>query len=176
LPGDKHYVDQAAELGFIAFQEPVSFFVPTILVAKGNPKNIQSLDDLAKPGIKLGLGDSKACAIGRKSKLIFEKNDMDFAEIEKNLKFKSLTVNELGMQIRAGSLDAVIVWDAVANYYAEHADQVPIPVENNVISTVEIGLLEFAKNRKGAEEFVDFIVSEAGQDIFRKYNYQTEHP
>jgi len=174
MPGDKHYVDQATAEDMILSQKSVCYFVPTILVRKGNPKNIRGLQDLVGEGVKLGLGDPKACAIGRKTKQIFEKNGIPWEQVEKNLAFQSMTVNELGMQIQAGSLDAVIVWDAIAAYYSEHGIQVPIPPEKNVISTVNVGVLSFTKNRSLAEKFVEFAVSEAGQAILAKHNYRTE--
>jgi molybdate transport system substrate-binding protein len=176
MPGDQHYVDQAAEKGMILSRRRACFFVPTILVRKDNPKNIQTLRDLTKPGIKLGLGDDRACAIGRKTKKIFAKNNIPFSEVEKNLKFKSLTVNELGLQIEAGSLDAVIVWDAIARYYPEHGREVPIPVEQNVVSTVDIGVLKFTNNRELAEKFVEFVCSEPGRTVFQKHNYRVDPP
>jgi len=176
MPGDKHYVEQAVQEGMILSQRSVCYFVPTIFVQKGNPKNIRRLQDLLRPGLKVGLGDAKACAIGRTTKQIFAKNNIAWDEVEKNLKFQSLTVNELGMQIQAKSLDAVIVWDAIAQYYDEHGTAVPIPVEKNVISTVDVGVLAFTKNRSLAEKFVEFAASAQGQNIFEKHNYRTEPP
>ena len=88
-----------------------------------------------------------------------------------NLSFQSQTVNELGMQIQAGSLDAVIVWDAIARYYKEHGREIPIDIEENVISTVDIGVLKFTRHRELAEKFVEFTTSERGRDIFLKHNY-----
>lgn len=174
MPGDKHYVDQADQEGMILSQQSVCYFVPTILVRKGNPKNIHGLQDLVGDGVKLGLGDPQACAIGRKTKQIFAKNNIPWEQVEKNVAFQSMTVNELGMQIQAESLDAVIVWDAIAGYYSEHGTQVPIPPEENVISTVNLGVLSFTRNRSLAGKFVDFAVSAAGQAIFAKHNYRTE--
>jgi molybdate transport system substrate-binding protein len=174
MPGDKHYVDQAEQEGMILLQKSACYFVPTILVRKGNPKNIGGLQDLVKDGVKLGLGDAQACAIGRKTKQIFAKNNITWEQVEKNLAFQSMTVNELGMQIQAGSLDAVIVWDAIAGYYSEHGTQVPIPPEKNVISTVNVGMLSFTENRSLAEKFVEFVVSDTGQAIFAEHNYRTE--
>lgn len=176
MPGDKHYVDQAAAEGMISSQKSVCYFVPTILVRKGNPKNIRGLQDLVAEGVRLGLGDAKACAIGRKTRQIFAKNDIAWEDVEKNLVFQSLTVNELGIQIQTGSLDAVIVWDATAGYYSEHGTEVTIPTEKNVISTVNIGVLSFSENRSLAEKFVEFAVSEAGQEIFAEHNYRIEPP
>jgi ABC-type Fe3+ transport system substrate-binding protein len=41
---------------------------------------------------------------------------------------------------------------------------------------VDVGVLKFTKNRELAEKFVDFIVSERGQGVFKKHNYRTEPP
>ncbi len=176
MPGDKHYVEQALREGMILSRQPVSYWIPTILVQKGNPKNIQGLRDLLQPGLKLGMGDPDACAIGRTSYQILAKNNIATEDIEKNLAFSSLTVNELGMHIQAKSLDAVIVWDAIAQYYSEHGDEVPIAPEKNVVSTIDIGVLKFTKHRELSEKFVDFIASEKGREIFKKHNYSTETP
>ena len=46
MPGDKHYVEQAARDGMILSQKSVCYFVPTILVRKGNPKNISEIYDV----------------------------------------------------------------------------------------------------------------------------------
>jgi len=139
MPGDKHYVEQAAQEDMILSRRSVCYWIPTILVQKGNPKKISGLEDILKPGIKLGLGNPGACAIGRTSKQILAKNNITWKDIEKNLIFQSLTVNELGMQIQAKSLDAVIVWDAMARYYSEYGDEISIALDKNVISTVDIG-------------------------------------
>ncbi|MHC4110820.1 MAG: molybdate ABC transporter substrate-binding protein [Planctomycetota bacterium] len=176
MPGDKHYVEQAANEDMIHSHKSVCYFIPVILVQKGNPKNIKGLRDLLRPGLKLGLGDPDACAIGRTSYQILARNNIATEDIEKNLAFPSLTVNELGMQIQAKSLDAVIVWNAIAQYYSEHGDEVPIAPEKNVVSTIDIGVLKFTKHRELAEKFVDFISSEQGQNIFKKHNYSTKAP
>ena len=173
LPGDKHYVDLAAEQAMVRSRRPVCYFVPTILVRKGNPRGIAGLEDLLGEDVKLGLGDERSCAIGRKSRKIFEKNGLSWSDVEPHVKFKSATVNELGVQIQVGSLDAVIVWDAVAAQYARHGDQVPIPVEQNVISTVEIAVLKFTSNAESADRFVAFVTSEEGRAVFAKHGYST---
>ncbi len=176
IPGDKHYIEQALREDMILSRRSVFYWIPTILVQKGNPKNISGLEDILRPGLKLGMGDPNACAIGRTSQQILAKNNITWEEVKKHVSYLSLTVNELGMQIQAKSLDAVIVWDAMAQYYSKYGDEVPIAPEKNLISTVDIGVLKFARNRELAEKFVDFITSERGQEVFEKHNYSTKSP
>jgi len=176
MPGDEYYIERAAGKGMILSQQPVCYFVPVILVQKGNPKNIRSLQDLLPSGLKIGLGDPNACAIGRATREILAKNNIPWESIRENVAFLSLTVNELGMQIQARSLDAVIVWDAVARYYSNYGQEIPIPAENNVISTVDVGVLTFTKDRLLAEKFVEFAASEQGRAIFKKHLYRVDLP
>lgn len=176
MPGDASYVEMAVKEGMVASSTPACYFVPAILVRKDNPKAITSLKDLTRDGIRLGLGDVKACAIGRQCRKIFKKNGIAWSDIEKNLKFQSLTVNELGVQIQAGSLDAVIVWDAIAKQYAKHGDIVEIPPDQNVISTVPVAVLSFSEHRGLAKRFADYLVSEDGQAVFRKHSYRVDPP
>jgi len=174
MPGDMHYIEVLEDR--VLSKKSVCFFVPVIFVQKGNPKNIHTLKDLLREDVKLGLGDAKACAIGEKSRKIFAKNGFEPDDVEKSLTFQSQTVNELGMHIQARSLDAVILWDSIAKYYSDHGDEIKIPVEQNIISTVAVGILKCTRNQSLAKKFVDFLVSDRGQEVFKKYDYRIEPP
>jgi len=176
MPGDEYYMDQAAGAEMIAGSWPVCYWVPTILVQKGNPKGVASLEDLLKEGLRVGLGDPNVCAIGKITWEVLDKNGITREQIRDNLRFQSLTVNELGMQIQTKSLDAVIVWDAMAGYYSAYGDAIAIPAEKNVISAVLAGVLEFSKNKRLADEFIEFMRSEEGRAIFAKHGYRTDKP
>jgi len=176
MPGDVHYVELAEKEGLIASKKTVCYFVPVIQVRKGNPKNIRTLHDLIRPGIKLGLGDPKACAIGRKSSKIFAKNDISEEKVNENVKFRSLTVGELGNHVKLGTLDAAIVWDAVAAFSPKETEVVSIARDQNIISTVAVGVLKSAQHPELAAEFVEFITSKRGKEVFEKHHYATSLP
>ncbi len=174
MPGDALYVQQAEREGLIASSRDACYFIPVILVRKGNPKKILSVGDLSRRGLRIGFGDPEACAVGRVTNRILRANRVDLANVEKNVVFRSLTVNELGVHIKAGRIDATIVWDAIAAQYPNEGEIVPIPKENNVISTVPIAVLRSSKHPKEAAAFQQFLVSEKGQAIFAKHHYTTE--
>jgi len=176
MPGDVHYVKKAADEGLVASQADACYFVPVILVQKGNPKEIRSLTDLTKPGIKVGLGNAEACAIGRKTVKIFAKNEIAVEQIDPNVKFRAVTVNDLGDKIKLGHLDAAIVWDATAAQFAGDTETVPIPRQQNVISTIAVGVLTCAEQPELAAEFVKFATSDAGRRIFENHHYTTDLP
>jgi len=171
MPGDGYYVAQAEQAGLVASTRPVCCFVPVILVSKGNPKNIRTLADLARPGLTLGLGEAEACAVGRQSSEIFAKNNISEEEINRNVVNRALTVSDLANGVKLKALDAAIVWDAVAAGVADQTDVVVIPPEQNIISTVSIAILKTSSSPELAAKFADFLASEHGQEIFAKHHY-----
>lgn len=176
MPGDVRYVEQARREGLIATSVTACYFVPVILVSRTTRYQIRSVDDLAQPGLRLGIGDPEACAIGKTAHRIFQKSGADVSSILSNVVFRSLTVNELGLQVKTGELDAVIVWDAIAHRYRDVARIVPIPPEHNVLSTVPVAVLRFSRYPKLATAFQRFVVSQEGKRIFRNHGYTVSMP
>ena len=176
MPGDARYVQQAERERLIAASVDACYFIPVILVVKGNPKKIENVPGLARPGVHIGFGDAEACAIGRVTDDILAKNHVDAAAIEENVVFRSLTVNELGLQIKAGKIDVTIVWDAIARAYLEEGEIVQIPPDKNVISTVPVAVLRSSEHPELAKAFQEFVTSERGRAIFIKHGYSTELP
>jgi len=174
MPGDVWYVDRLQELsGLIESKTAVSWFVPVIIVRKGNPKGIEGLADLFRDDVSVALGRADACQVGRVSGKILEKNGLDRAGLDAR---ESLTVNELGVWVKMGSLDAAVVWDAIAANIADSVDVISIPREKNVISQVVVGLMTTSKHKEAARQFVDFLTSDAGRAILKSKGYRTEAP
>jgi molybdate transport system substrate-binding protein len=176
MPGSRLYVDIAAEKGLLIKDsiKTVAYFIPVVLVQKGNPKNIRSVKDFTREGIKIGIGDERSAAVGKKAQKIFKINNIDPEEVSRNVVYKSGTVDELGIAIQMKNVDAVIIWDVNAKYFSEYGDIIPIPVEKNSVSEIPIGILKASKYKKEAKEFIDFITSPDGRELLAKKNFKTE--
>lgn len=170
IPGDEYYIQEAAKHGLIRDSWTVAAFVPVILVAAENPKNIRTLTDLTRNGLKLGLADERTAAIGRISRMIFKRNDIPIETVEKNLIYDSVTVHELATAVELGHIDAAIVWEPVATRYAD-LKIVRIPKERNVVAPVPVAVLESTRREKPARQFVAFILSEQSMSLFEKHHY-----
>ena len=70
----------------------------------------------------------------------------------------------------------MIVWDAMAAYFSESGDVVEIPLDENVISTVAVGVLNSSKRPDLARAFLDFVASAEGAEVFQRHNYTTKLP
>ncbi len=175
IPGDQYYIERAAAEGLIEGSWPVAEFVPVIMVAKGNPRDIRGVDDLLKEGVRLGLADARTAAIGRIARMIFAKNHISEQEIERNLVFESVTVPELATNLELGHLDAAIVWRPVAAR-ASQAEYVEIPLESNLTAPVPVAILSFSERQGKARQFVEFIRSETSMTVFQRHLYDPPSP
>lgn len=174
MPGDVWYVDRLQEkAGLIESKTPVAYFVPVIIVAKGNPKNVRDVADFFREDVTVGLGNPKSCQVGRISERILEKSGLDRTKLDPK---ESVTVNELGVWVKTGDLDAAIVWDAIAANIADSVEVIEIPKDKNIISRVVVGLMKTSGNKDAARKFIDFMTGETGQAILRGKGYRTESP
>ena len=68
LAADDIYVEQARERGLVREILPVARMVPVIIVQKDNPREIEGVDDLLKPGTRVALGSPDQAAVGSKTR------------------------------------------------------------------------------------------------------------
>lgn len=174
MPGDVWYVNRLHELtGLIETQATVCFFVPVIIVQKGNPKKIRGLDDFTRDDVRVALGRADACQVGRITGRILSNAGITRSTLECK---ESITVNELGVWVKMRDVDAAVVWDAIAANVAEAVDVIQIPQEQNVISRVSIGLMKTARNKKAAEQYMTFMTSAEGRRILQDNGYRVDEP
>ncbi|MFA5559121.1 MAG: molybdate ABC transporter substrate-binding protein [Methanofastidiosum sp.] len=169
MPGERMYIEVAIDKGLIGYKQDICYHIPIITVPKGNPAKIYSLEDFAKPGVKLVWGDPKSAAIGRLGVEILEKNGI-YEEVWPNVIATLPTMNEVMVQIAMGQADASLNWwDTVK--FVEEIDIIEIPPKQNIIEVVPIGVTTFSKSPKTAKQFVDYVTSEEGKEIFEKHGF-----
>lgn len=178
MPGEDWYMNQARKRGYVTNSRVVTYFVPVIMVQKGNPKKIHSLKDLLKPGVQVGIGEPKSAAIGDFTLKLIKLNGIPEKTFRKNVVATFGTAPEVGNSIKIGAVDATIQWDAVASWYLDAADVVPIPVTKKTISPVPLGILKFSKHAKEAKMFMDFVSGPEGKAIFKQSGHTVDpnHP
>jgi len=174
MPGDVSWVEILQDkTGQVESMTPISYFVPVIIVAKGNPKNIRFVEDFYREDVAVGLGRFEACQVGKISTKILANYGLKRSELKHK---ESLTVNEIGVWVKMKDVDAGIVWDAIAANMTDSLDRISIPAGKNVISKIVVGLLKESKNKSAAQKFIDFMKSDKGQQILNDNGYQTEEP
>ena len=175
VPGDLTFMDNAKSKGYIINDtvKPIVYHIPVIAVQKGNPKNITSVQDLGKSGLKVGLGDPNATAVGKLSTQILNKTG-NLAAVKSNVVVYAPTVNQLMTYLTSGQVDAAIVTQDIATTGDAQGkiDVIEIPADQNAIATIGIGLTTFTKNKNLAMKFEDYITSSEGMAIWEKHGFK----
>jgi ABC-type molybdate transport system substrate-binding protein len=96
-----------------------------IVVKKGNPHNVKTLADLAQPDLKVGLCNAEQSTLGYMTRGMLRQTGLNEA-VRKNVVVEVPTADFLINQMRAGALDAAVVYRVNATPQSEHLDYVPI--------------------------------------------------
>jgi molybdate transport system substrate-binding protein len=171
IPGDADYVQMANKEGLIEEYKHFSNFIPVILVNKKCKVKINNLRDLIQKGIRIGQGDTLSAAIGRITNKILYKNNISETAWNKNVVLSAAMVNELGLAIKLGTIDAAIIWKTIALDYQNEGRIIPIEKEKNVIADIEVAIIKNSTNKETAKDFLNFITSEECKQILTEYGY-----
>ena len=96
-----------------------------ILAAKGNPKAIRSLADLAQPGLRLGVANAKQSTLGDLTVKLLQPLGI-LEAVMANVKTQTPTADLLVNQMRTGALDAVVVYAANTSQVRDKLEMVPL--------------------------------------------------
>ena len=100
-----------------------------IVVRKGNPRAVKTLADLAQPNLKVGLCNAEQSTLGYMTRGMLKSSGLNDS-VRKNVVVETPTADLLVTQMRAGALDAAIVYRVnVQAAASEHLDFLPIQHE-----------------------------------------------
>jgi molybdate transport system substrate-binding protein len=136
----------------------------TIVVKKGNPKNVKTLADLATAGTISLCSTDAPC--GKYADQILKAANVtippDKITRGQNVKATLTAVSE-------GDADAGIVY--VTDATGDKIDKVVIPDEANAIANYPIAVVEASTNQATAQAFIDYVLSPAGQDVLKQAGF-----
>jgi molybdate transport system substrate-binding protein len=150
-----------------------------IVYPPDNPAGIRRMLDLARPGIKLVLGD-EAVPIGGYSLEFLEKASQDAAfgaqftdAVTSNVVSFEQSVRAVLNKVILGEADAGIVYSSDVNDAGSIGVSVLlIPDQLNVNASYFIAPITDSVKSELAEAFISFVISIEGQDILAKYGFR----
>ena len=149
------------------------------MVTPAGSTAVQSLDDLARPGVSIAIASAEvpAGAYARATlNLMAESEDFpdDFAERAlANVVTHETNVRAVGQKVALGEVDAGIVYetDARAPQYRDSLRAIEIPLHLNPAAEYPIASLGESANPQAALDFIAFVQGDGGQAILREYGF-----
>lgn len=146
--------------------------VPVLAVPKGNPAHIKTLSDLARPGVKVALGDPKANPIGEIADKALTKANL-LEKVNQNVVTRTATVNELMIYLSMGQADAAIIWEENAYGMQDKVEVVAgVPELDDLVKVVPVAVLNCSAHPELAQKFAAFAASEEGKSVWKKWGFR----
>jgi len=175
---DKQQMEVAIAAGRIAAEAPRQFAGNrmVIVVPSGNPAAIESLADLARPGVKLVLAGETVPA-GRYARQVLEQATADPAfgpafrqETLANVVSHEQNVRAVLTKVALGEADAGMVY--ASDVAGQGVMVIEIPDAFNIRGSYLIAPVAGSAQRALARAFVNFTLSPQGQEILAGYGLQ----
>ena len=155
-----------------------------IMVQKGNPKNIQELNDLGRSEVRISMPNPAWEGIGKRIEEAYVKaGGEELKTMIMDTKVKDSTTyltqihhRQTPMRILYNQSDAAPVWYTEAFYQkmiGHPVEMIEIPAKENIEAISVAGILKAAPHKKAAKDFMDFMVSANGKAVYKKYGFIT---
>lgn len=149
----------------------------TVVTPKSNPANIQTLPDLAKPGLKIVLAD-KSVPVGQYALTFLKQASADpafgaayQANVLKNVVSYETDVKAVFAKVQLGEADAGIVYTSDVSTHANEVHEITIPDNLNVIASYPIAPIKHSAHATLANAFIALVLSAQGQAVLAKYGF-----
>ncbi|HHW43115.1 MAG TPA: molybdate ABC transporter substrate-binding protein [Desulfotomaculum sp.] len=171
IPGDVTELEPLRKEKLVTWEKKVVYHIPALAVPKGNPAGIKQLADLAKPGVKVVLGDPKTNPMGKVSDAVLQKAGL-LEKVNKNVVARTPTINELLVYVSMKQADAAII--GVENYpeFKDRVDIVPLPELQEVNMVVPVAVLACSAQPDRARLFAEFVASDQARAIWEKNGFK----
>ena len=172
LAADSSYTEIADNKGLIYKSIPICELNAGLIVKKGNPLNIMTIEDcINNDSVRLVLANPEAASIGKFTKDVLLQNQL-WDKVARIVTVTKPTVNDVANTIKIDAADAGIAWDVISNQY-EDLDFVELEEFNDKSKTVTLGLLVSSLNKKRSMDFVNYMISiDKGQKTLKDFGYK----
>lgn len=154
-----------------------------IMVRRGNPLNIRSLQDLGTERIRLAMPNPGWEGVAKQIAASIEKaGGKGLVDTVMNKKVSDGTTfltqihhRQTPMRIMTGQSDAGVVWTSEIKFQERIGNPVAgvaIPIEQNATGTYAAAILKNAPHRAAASEWLAFLKSVAGQKAYADYGFK----
>jgi molybdate transport system substrate-binding protein len=175
FPGSSDYLELAKREGLVdpASETIIAYLVPAINVPKGNPKGIATLEDLARPGVRVAIARPDTVCVGLYAVEVLERAGLT-AAVRPNIVSTTASCAQTAQIVALEQVDAVLGWDVFEHWEPDKIRTIYLPPER----VPRIGFLPAAitrrcKDAELARAFLAFLTSPDGRTIYGRWNYLT---
>ncbi|HPQ43329.1 MAG TPA: substrate-binding domain-containing protein [Syntrophales bacterium] len=155
----------------VRYFKPLCFSEYVLITPKGNSGNIRSVQDLARPGVRLALPQGASSPGKKGAEIALEKAGIKDAAMKNLVKEESCVIRMIPTIIH-GDVDVTIVERRLTRMpeFADKVDVITFPEEQfaTVMLPFTINLIKYAKDTDLADDYINFMCNPEGQACFEQ--------
>lgn len=170
IGGAEYLLDDGEVRGILVRgqRRTIAFRSSALLVPTGNPKNVRSIEDLTRPGLRVavsvldclkGLWEDIAARLG-----VLE-------GICRNITYHANGCIAIVEAVAQREVDVAFGWAAFEHLAPGRIEIVPLPKEQQILRGTGIGLTAFAKQPEAAKQFMDFLTTPEARRFYERYGW-----
>ena len=174
LAGSPDYISigERKKLLIKGTDKKVAYLIPAIIVPKGNPGKIHSLADLARPGVRVGMGNPETVCLGLYGVELIEHNKLLKPVLKNNVAVFAKSCEDTAMLAVLGKVDAILGWDVFASWNPKEVERIEIARDRIPrISYVAISVPVYARDRTMSQDFINYATGPQARRIFERWGY-----
>ncbi|WP_103106956.1 extracellular solute-binding protein [Brevibacillus reuszeri] len=141
-----------------------------ILVRKGNPKKVEGIKDLTKPGVKI-IDVNGAGQLGLWEDLAGRQGLIPGIQHNIAISVKS-SAEAIELWKNNNQLDAWITYESWHYRLTEETDLIQLPEAEKLYRGTPIAIAKTTDNKKTAQQFVEYLKTEQAHQVFQKWGWK----
>jgi accessory colonization factor AcfC len=167
IAGAEYLLDDGEVRGIVQRHQrrTIAYRRSAIIVPAGNPKDIRCVEDMAKPGVRVGVSVID-CLKGLWEDISGRLGLLE--KIRRNICYYANGCIAIVEAVADSQVDAAFAWTAFQHLEPERIEIIEMPKEQQVLRGTGVGLLSFAKGIEAAKEFMDFLTSPQAREFYKE--------
>jgi molybdate transport system substrate-binding protein len=163
------YPDELYKAGLVTKPSLFTYNNVVVITPKSNPAGITSVQDVAKPGVKVVVADASV-PVGSYARTMF-RNLGIFNQALANVVSNESDVKAVVAKVALGEADAGVVYQTDVAPVKNKVNVIPVPDSAQPVAAYEIAVVGNTESASAASKFVTFVLSKNGQAWLRRFGF-----
>ncbi|MCU0915692.1 MAG: substrate-binding domain-containing protein [Planctomycetes bacterium] len=167
IAGAEYLLDDGEVRGIVQKRKrrTIAYRTSALLVPAGNPKNIRSVQDLARPGVRLAVSVID-CLKGLWEDICGRLGLVE--PIRSNISYYANGCVAIVEAVATKQVDAAFGWTTFRPMEPDRIEVIEMPRDQQVLRGTCVGLLSFARQKGPAEQFMNFLASPESRRCYKE--------
>jgi accessory colonization factor AcfC len=170
ISGAEYLLDDGEVRGIVQKRKrrTIGYRSSAILVPAGNPRHIRSVQDMARPGVRIAVSVLD-CLKGLWEDVCGRLGLVE--PIRNNICYYANGCVAIIEAVATRQVDAAFGWTAFRHLEPNRIEIIEMPKDQQVARGTCVGMLSFARQPVAAEQFMNFLASPESRRFYRDYGW-----